>query len=324
MANLKDGFRTCLGVVKTAVCVVGVALLCLPAATAWPETAAAVQPPGLDQITVEARRQRAIIEREVGSYVSAITVAPFQESLARWRTAVCPLVAGLPRDHGEFILRRISQIAGEAGVPLATEQCRGNFYVVVTADPDALLKAWTKRDVTMLGDAHGARGFLKSTSPVRVWYNANLQTAEGLPLIGDATSMVPTGRSTNYPLENVPNNTHAMGFRLAHDEVRDLISVIVLIDSGRAKGVSFGQLADYVALIGLAELRLDANLGGAPTILRLFGQSAQAPPPGLSSWDQSFLNALYHTEQTDKMQLSEIKIEVARDAVRDVVPKAGH
>jgi hypothetical protein len=61
------------------------------------------------------------------------------ESLARWQSPICPLVAGLPRDHGEFILQRVSQIAGDVGVPLATDHCRGNFYVVVTANPEALL-----------------------------------------------------------------------------------------------------------------------------------------------------------------------------------------
>jgi len=72
--------------------------------------------------------ERALLEREVSTYVSAITVAPFQKSLARWRNAICPLVAGLPRDHGEFILKRVSQIAGDAGVPLAPDHCRGNLH----------------------------------------------------------------------------------------------------------------------------------------------------------------------------------------------------
>lgn len=305
----------CSEIVKTSAwSAVALAVLSLQGGRSWSDAAPPVPPPGLDQITVEARRERALLEREVSTYVSAITVAPFQESLARWRNAICPLVAGLPRDHGEFILKRVSQIAGDAGVPLAPERCRGNFYVVVTANPEALLQAWMKRDASMLRDAGGMklRGFLKSSAPIRVWYNADLETAEGLPLTGDATSLAPTGRSTVQPLAGVPNNTHALGFRLAHDEVRDLTSVIVLIDSTRAKGISFGQLADYVALIGMAELRLDAKVGEAPTILRLFSASG-TPPAGLTPWDQSFLKALYHTEQTDKMQLSEIKISIVRD-----------
>lgn len=272
----------------------------------------------LEQITVVGRKERAVVEHQVNRFVSAISAAPFRESLARWRTPICPLVAGLPREHGEFVLTRISQVATAAGVPLAPERCRGNFYVVVTADPDALLKAWIKRDVSLFGDAGGVkiRGFLKATSPVRVWYNADLDTAEGLPLSADATTMAPSGHTIGSPIDGVPNNTHALGFRLSHDEVRDLSSVIVLIDSRRARGVSFGQLADYVALIGLAELRLDAEVGEAPTLLRLFSAPGKAPLPGLSSWDQSFLKALYHTEQTDTMQLSEIKIAIVRDILR--------
>jgi hypothetical protein len=66
----------------------------------------------------------------------------------------------------------------------------------------------------------------------------------------------------------------------------------------------------------LAELRLDADVGEAPTLLRLFSAPAKPPLPGLSPWDQSFLKALYHTEQTDTMQLSEIKISIVRDVLR--------
>ncbi len=284
-----------------------------------PKAAPEADKPGLEQITVEARRERAVVEHQVSSFVSAISAAPFHESLARWKIPICPLVAGLPRAHGEFILTRVSRIASDAGVPLARENCRGNFYVIVTADPDALLKAWIKRDISIFGDAGGTkiRAFLNSSRPVRVWYNADLDTAEGLPLTAyNGTTGVTTAPDMGGGvLGGVPNNPQALGFRLKHDEVRDLASVIVLIDSRRAKGVSFGQLADYVALIGLAELRLDANVGDAITILHLFSASGKAPPPGLSPWDQYFLKALYHTEQSDVMQLSEIKISIVRDVL---------
>jgi hypothetical protein len=37
--------------------------------------------------------------------------------------------------------------------------------------------------------------------------------------------------------------------------------VIVLIDARRVKGINFGQLAAYVAMVGLAEIRVDAKIG---------------------------------------------------------------
>src|ERR1700722_15353063 len=91
----------------------------------------------LNTITVQGRRE--VLERQEKSFVSAIAVAPFSESLARWRTPICPLVAGLPRDHGEFILNRFSQIAQAAGAPLAPEHCRGNLYIFVPGDSGGAL-----------------------------------------------------------------------------------------------------------------------------------------------------------------------------------------
>ena len=72
--------------------------------------------------------------------------------------------------------------------------------------------------------------------------------------------------------------------RLTRDEVRDLTSVIVLIDARSLKGVTFGQVAAYVAMIGLAEVRLDANMGDAPLDL--------AAVQGISSYTRTRLEPL--------------------------------
>ena len=60
-------------------------------------------------------------------------------------------------------------------------------------------------------------------------------------------------------------------------------------------------------MLGLAQPDTDADLGGAPSILQLFG--ADPPPPlpdGLSNWDVQFLHALYATEQTSFTQRNQI------------------
>ena len=59
-----------------------------------PKAAAdAADKPGLDQITVQAQRERALVEHQVSSFVSAISAAPSRESLARW-TGLRSLSAG--------------------------------------------------------------------------------------------------------------------------------------------------------------------------------------------------------------------------------------
>ena len=258
----------------------------------------------LDTITVEAAKHREIVERQVKAFVGQIAVKPYESSLARWEPVVpiCPLVAGLAREDGEFILARVSKIAAAAGAPLAAEHCKPNLYIVVSANPVALLKAWNKRDVWMFGDESEQGGtiirkFLNSNSPVRVWYNAELYSADGTPL-GNLE-----GRST----------PRAIATRIVFNQTRDLTSALVMVDGPRARGVNFGQLASYIAMLGLAEIQANADVADAPSILHLFSHSANEPPAGLSSWDEAFLKALYHTEHTDRQQVAEIKTAMVEE-----------
>ena len=247
----------------------------------------------------------------MSAFVSAISIATTNEALARWEnpTFICPLVGGLPRDEGEFILARLSSIALAAGAPLGPAHCKPNFYVIITSEPDALLKAWNQRDTTMFGDDAGAtriKKFLHAPIPIRVWYNAKLYASDGTPL-----TVAVDGAFQGFLV-----NRNAMGFRLTRDEVRDLTSVVVLLDARRLKGVTFGQLSAYIAMVALAESRLDAHLSEAPSILQLFTTSGRTPPPGLSPWEQAFLKALYQTRHTDPDQLGESKISVVKDLAR--------
>jgi len=76
----------------------------------------------------------------------------------------------------------------------------------------------------------------------------------------------------------------------------------------RLVGVCFLLLAAYVAMIGLAEIRIDARAGDAPSsILQLFAGSGKAAPPGLSAWDEAFLRAIYHIDHLDQHQLARVK-----------------
>jgi hypothetical protein len=281
-------------------------LMALPSLAADPPKAQ------LDTVTVEAAKNRKALERQVSSFVSGIVVAPYEESLADWQPSVppCPLVAGMPRDDGEYMLERISIIAKAAGAPLADEHCKPNLFVIVTSQVDALFKAWGRRDPNMFGEMDGRGGspggtvvhkFLHSSVPVRAFYNASLVNSDGTVLGGGQAQGNGIGNEAGW-------NLRAEATRIQFNDVRNLASVIVIIDGPRAKGVSFGQLAAYVAMIGLAEIRLDARAGDAPSsILQLFASSGKEAPPGLSAWDEAFLRALYHLEHLDQHQLARVK-----------------
>jgi len=266
----------------------------------------ATQP--LDQVTVEAHRQQ--LEERVTAFVSKLAHPDFDRSLRRWLVPVCPLVAGLSQVQGEFMLARLSEVARQAGVPLAGEKCSPNLDIVATADPSGLLKSWRRRDRGLYGDAMPAevQRFLTHTHPVMVWYNAAEMEAGGAPLDPAAMEF-----GTNF----IPTNHHPKGTRIQFEAVEVFESVIVIVDLRRVQGLSYGQLADYVAMLGFAQLDPDADFGSAPSILQLYSaQPAQPPPGGLSDWDVAYLRALYKTEQASRAQRNQI----IQMMVRDMVP----
>jgi hypothetical protein len=252
----------------------------------------------LNTITVEAQRES--LKRQVRTFVSAIAMQRFGDSLARWEkpTTICPQVAGLPREDGEFILARLSRIALDAGAPLSSDHCKPNFYVIVTEKPDELLKGLEKKHPEMYTNGYPTliRQFESTTSPIRVWYNAELYDDFGVRLEGDGSA---SGTASN----------------IAFSSMRDLTSLIVIVDTQRVResGITYGQLAAYIAMAGLAELRSDPKIGSAPTILGLFSTSGKEHPPGLTPWDQAYLKALYHTSHKDRIQLAEIRTSMVNN-----------
>jgi len=94
---------------------------------------------------------------------------------------------------------------------------------------------------------------------------------------------------------------------------KDILSVIVVVDATKVRELNFGQLSDYVGMVGLAQIDLDKDLGDAPTILSLFKRSAESRPIEMSAWDRALLHALYSTPQRNKMQLSEMQTAALED-----------
>jgi hypothetical protein len=258
-------------------------------------------PPPLPQVTAEA--DRAAIERRVDAFVHAITRNPGlsdDDSLVRWNTPICLLVAGLTADKVKIMSDRLSQIASSAGAPLARAPCHPNFIIVATSEPDRVLDTWHARDSRLFGDATPAqiRQFRESSQsrPVRVWYNIDTGRKSGM-------------RNGHF----IPSNTRAESSAFVANTVVDFFSIFVIIDTRRTEHSTLEQLTDYVAMTGLTNVDLDADLGSAPSILRLFAPSAEYQPSGLSSWDAAFLKALYQSNQTSRTRRFEIAERVTHD-----------
>lgn len=261
----------------------------------------------LDTVTIEAHRQ---LQRQVDHFVSSVMVQYLNDSLARWDEPICPLVAGLDRDRAEFMLGRISAVATNAGARMADEHCHDpNFYVVVTSEPDRLVKKWFARNPYMYDRSAGWVGisrYLHSPYPVRCWYNRQFLNTDGSTASTDTLASGFSGLTIG-----IPTSHSVIGTRISYSAVQGLSSVIIVVDSGQMATLNIGQLADYVAMVGLAEVRLGANTGSVPTILGLFGETANTPQ-GLTDWDRSLLYSLYSTRQASLMQVGAIKASMVK------------
>lgn len=239
--------------------------------------------------------------RRIEAYVAGVTLRKENNGFAQWKEAVCPIVAGLPREQGEAALARISHTVAAAGAPLAVGKCQPNLYVVVTPDPAKFARSLKQRNPNLFGDGLAAqlREFMETDRPTRVWYQI-------VEVSGDATPGNSSGQMAGTNFSGIKSNARAANSRLEWSSVRAIKAAIVVIDAGRAKGLTVSQIADYGALVGLTELDLRADIGDAPTVLSLFGSNGGQAPGGLTEVDAAFLNALYHTSPKSRMQRSQI------------------
>jgi hypothetical protein len=290
-------------------------------ASSEPAGAAARKP----EVIVQA--QRAELEQRISTFVAQATDFRYGEGLARWQVPVCPLVTGIRREWGEYILKRVSEIGQAAGVPLAGEKCRPNLYVLVSKQPQADLQDLAKRhrEVVFAGASPVLIDrFIATSRPVRTWYDTAQRTAEGLPMhsasfpgisdqVGDKAIgvIVMDPVVPSQPLE-LTTNAWAQASHLTLNVCWAIYQVFVVVDPTQFKGVSLGQLADYVAMAGLAQLKVDARLGDAPSILTLFDRSPQEASAGITDWDRAFLKSMYSTDQKSVVQKSQIAIDMMR------------
>lgn len=233
-------------------------------------TASIAMPLSAAQAADTKEAQRAALYPEVSKYLTQVAalepeyLAPRLEfsnegSLPRWIHKVCVRVSGLPEQDDRFIMQRIAEIGRDAGIRLGNEACKPNLVVIVTSQPKEMLTRMAKQDAWSW---FGYRGrpylldqFIATPRPVRVWYNLSAGESIG--------------------------------------------AVVMLADPQRMKSVSLTQFADYVAMAGfvqvkpLAQLTPAIQVGAVPTILRLFDESANDAPAGLTDMDKALLTSLY-------------------------------
>lgn len=253
-------------------------------------------------------------------FVDSLAAPARGRGLARWEDDVCLGVVNFRSETAHQLIDHISDVAREIGVALAEPGCQPNVLIVGTTDGQALARALVgrhRRDFRY-GYTRSNRGsralgvFQTSEAPVRWWhisllYNVlNDELAMRLPGQGPA-SIPQTGRCLQ----------RRGGLERCNDVTDRLVRSVIIVDMEALPDVSFQQLADYLAVLTLAQVEPDTDYAGFDTVLKVMAEPQAVA--GLTEWDRNYLRALYSgdSERVDPEEQAESLADRMRQAPAD-------
>ncbi len=280
-----------------------------------PQTPPARPSAQLEDVVVEGRQLEALVRE----FVTEVSQPANNRGLARWNRPICVGAVNLRNDVGQYVVDRISDLARELEIEAGEPGCRPNVLIVAAVDGAGLASALVEDrprnfDLRHNGTDAGTRAFRNfrtGDQPVRWWQISMPIDAEtgtrAVRLPGDISP------STGGPVAPTINVFAASRLRT---QIRDdLVRSIIIVDVDRLGGANLVQLADYLALVALAQVDSEADTSAFPTILNLFDDPASAPA-GLTDWDRSYLTALYEHDQFRINRNSQVRA-VAEAVTRD-------
>jgi len=231
------------------------------------------------------------LREQVETFVDDVTAPATGWGPARWdeRWGICVGVVNLRGDVAQAMADRISEVALDLNLTVGEPGCSPNVLVIATDDAPALAAAMVERSPNAFRPRYSGaarrpsalKAFETSDRPVRWWHVS-------MPIIRD------TGRPAVRLPGLDPPMISSWGSRLTTPITSRLLRAYVIIDIDQAEGLSFNQLADYVAMVTFAQVDPDAEILGFPTILNVFDNPTIAF--GLTDWDKDYLGALYGSE----------------------------
>lgn len=263
-----------------------------PAPTQLPQ-----EPVALEDVVVTGRP----LEQMIRNFVGEVAAPNRDRGLARWRDRICVGVANLKTESAEYIADRVSTVAEDLGVDVGAPGCTPNILIVATANGEELAQSLVgerPRAFRMGGtgmDRGGAalRRFQEGERPVRWWQMSMPVDSE----TGQRAVRIPgecTGACTSVS-DFAPTLTPFAASRLQTQVIDNLSRGIVILDvSKMPEDVTILQLADFIAMVTLAQIDPEADTSAYASILNVFEDSGAAD--SLTSWDLAYLEGLYNAE----------------------------
>ena len=285
--------------------------------SAPPQSApAAEEPVELGEIEVTGRS----LDTMIRNFVDEVAEPNHRRGLARWDDRICVGVANLRTEPAQYIVDRVSTVAEDLGVIPGEPGCTPNVIIVASDDPSALARELVseRRRAFRMGGSGMDRGgdaleaFVTSDRPVRWWQVSMPTDSES----GGRATRIPgeCHGACSSPMDMAPIIQTFAASRLQTQIVDYIFRTVVILDVNQVGRVSGQQLADYVAMVTLAQIDPDADTSRYASILNVFDDPETAT--GLTDWDQAYLQGLYDAERTRK------NLRAGRTEIADSIHRA--
>ena len=264
------------------------------ALTTAPQDPPPQDPPAtrVEDVVVAGRRQT--LEEATIAFVTEVGGAPRWQNRARWEEPICIGAANIRADVAQAFVDHVAMVALASGAEIAEPGCRANVLIIFAADADDVARAMVEDDRDdFLPNEDGAslgkealEAFVTSDRPVRWWLlNQAVSASTGQPPI-----IVTKRDAQGFEYEVAEVVVDQMS-RMWSGMRNDLRRSVIIVDVTLTRGVDPTSLADYVALVALAQINPETDGAGFPSILSLFSTSPTSDR--LTEWDLNYLASLY-------------------------------
>ena len=280
---------------------------------------AEAEPVELRDVVVSGRPLDTLIR----DFVNEVAEPNRHRGLARWDNNVCVGAANLRAEAAQYLVDRISTVAGDLGLSPGQPGCTPNVLIVATSDGSELAAGLVeeRRRAFRMGGSGMDRGgvalkdFQETDRPVRWWQMALPVDSE----TGLRVTRIPgeCRDPCDTPETYAPHISVFAASRLRTQIVDNIIRTIVIVDVDQVSDLSIQQLADYIAMVTLAQINPDADTRAYASILNVFEEPETSPH--LTDWDLAYLGGLYAAERNDanrRANSSEVQDSIRREHQR--------
>lgn len=252
----------------------------------------------VESVIVTAPKDRP--ERRLDDFIIAHAApSPYLRKIARWNVGICPAAVGMSPKLNTYISQRIIRVAMAAGAPLDKhDTCRPNILVVATPQPQELLDVVRTTRPNLLGFHYSARSKDVATMKraIQAWYSTATEDFYGI--------VTPDGGGYNLNTLDAMRDLGLMSVHVSGSRVGDglrsqFTAAIILVDSTKIAGQAIGPVADYIAMLALAQGQYYDDCQPVPTITNLLAPKCDGvkKPTALTDIDVSYLHGLYAMSQ---------------------------